>query len=159
MAFNERLHGWGLGVGLALLTLASLPALAGLGEDVASVQKDRVAMKAQTRTSTAAVGYSVEQMQLPSGTVLNEYVSPEGKVFAISWHGPAKPDLRQAFGSYFQQYTSAARQAPRNPTTRRHFQIRQPDLVVESGGRMRAFYGRSYVPSLMPANVTADDIR
>jgi hypothetical protein len=153
------MHGWGLGAGLAVLSLASLPALAGLGEDVSSVQKDRVAMKAQSRTSTPAAGYSVEQIQLPSGTVLNEYVSPEGKVFAISWHGPAKPDLRQAFGSYFQQYTTAAQQAPHNPATRRHFQIRQPDLVVESGGRMRAFYGRGYVPSLLPPNVTADDIR
>jgi hypothetical protein len=156
---NLRLHGWGRAGGLAVLTLASLPVLAGLGGDFTSVQTDRAALKAQMRATTPAAGYSVEQMQLPSGTVLNEYVSPDGKVFAVSWHGPTKPDLRQAFGTYFQQYATAAQQAPRNPGTRRHFQIRQPDLVVESSGRMRAFFGRGYVPSLMPPNVTAEDIR
>jgi hypothetical protein len=154
-----RLHGWGPLIGLVALSLAAVPALAGLGGDISSVQSDRSAMKAQVRATPATVGYSVEQMELPGGTVLSEYVAPNGTVFAVSWFGPTKPDLREAFGSYYQQYVTAAQQAPHNAGTRRHFQIREPDLVVESGGRMRAFYGRAYVPSLMPPNVTAADIR
>jgi hypothetical protein len=146
-------------IGLTLLALTSLPAFAGLGGDVTTVEADRAQMKAQMRTTAPTVGYSVEQMQLPSGTVVNEYISPSGKVFGVSWVGPLKPDLRQALGSYFQQVTSAAQQLPHSTGARRHFEIKQPDLVFESHGHMRLFYGRAYVPSLLPPNVTAADIR
>ena len=37
--------------------------------------------------------------------------------------------------------------------------ITQPGLVIQSGGRMRAFRGRAYVPQLLPPGVTPDDIR
>jgi Protein of unknown function (DUF2844) len=156
---SMRLSSWARAVGLASLTLASLPALAGLGGDISSVQADRTEMRAQVRATAPTVGYSVEQMQLPSGTVVTEYLAPNGKVFAVSWYGPFKPDLRQALGSYVDQYTTAAAQAVHNSGTRRHFQVIGPDLVVQSNGRMRFFYGRAYVPSMLPPNVTAADIR
>jgi hypothetical protein len=146
-------------IGSTALALASLPALAALGGDISSVEADRASMKAEIRATAPTVGYSVEQMRLPSGTVVSEYVSPAGKVFAVSWFGPTKPDLSQTLGSYFQQLTAASQQTAHNPGMRRHFQIRQPDLVFESSGHMRAFYGRAYVPSLLPPNVTAADIR
>jgi hypothetical protein len=156
---SMRLHRWGRITGLAVLSLAAVPAMAGLGGDLSSVQADRADMKAQIRATPATVGYSVEQMQLPGGTVVSEYVSPDGKVFAVSWHGPSKPDLRDALGSYFQQYVTARGQVIHSPGMRRHFQITEPDLVVESSGRMRAFYGRAYVPSLLPPNVSVADIQ
>ncbi|MGH8150186.1 MAG: DUF2844 domain-containing protein [Steroidobacteraceae bacterium] len=146
-------------IGLALLGLCSLPALAGLGGSVDSVQADSVHMRAQLRGSTSAAGYSIEELQLPSGTLLKEYVSPAGKVFAVSWHGPTIPDLRQTLGSYFHQYAEASSVAVHNVRTRRHFEVKQSDLVVQSSGRMRDFYGRAYVPSLLPPNVTAADIQ
>lgn len=146
-------------IGLALLGLSSLPALAGLGGSVDSVQADGVHMKAQVRGSTAAAGFSVEELQLPSGTVVKEYVSPAGKVFAVSWHGPTMPDLRQTLGSYFHQYAEASRVAVHNARTRRHFEVNESDLVVQSEGRMRDYFGRAYVPSLLPPNVTAADIQ
>jgi Protein of unknown function (DUF2844) len=152
-------RGWSALIGLTLLGLTSLPALAGLGGDLSSVEADRVGMKAQMRASPPTVGYSVQEMQLPSGTVVNEYISPSGKVFGVSWFGPLKPDLRQTLGSYFQQAVSASQQVPHSTGARRHFEINQPDLVFESHGHMRAFYGRAYVPSLLPPNVTAADIR
>jgi hypothetical protein len=37
--------------------------------------------------------------------------------------------------------------------------MRDPDLIVESGGRMRNFAGRAYLPNLVPAAVSAGDIR
>lgn len=154
-----RSRAWSFLAGLAVLSLAAVPAMAGLGGDISSVQADRAEMRAQMRVTTPTVGYSVEQMQLPGGTVLNEYVSPSGTVFAVSWSGPTKPDLHQALGSYFQQYAAARQQVVHTTGMRRHFQVTQPDLVVESSGRMRQFYGRAYVPSLLPPNVTAADIR
>jgi len=148
-----------MAIGLALLGQASLPALAALGGTVDTVQADSTRMKAELKAAVPGAGYSVQQLQLPSGTVVSEYVAPNGTVFGVSWHGPMMPNLQQIFGTYFQQYVSASSVAPHNAGTRRHFQIREPDLVVQSNGRMRFYYGRAYVPSLIPANVTADDIQ
>ncbi len=142
-------------VGLALLWQASPPALAGLGGSVDSVQTDGAHLKAQVKDATSGAGYSVQELDLPSGTVVNEYLSPSGMVFGVSWHGPTIPNLSQIFGSYFQQYAAAAQAAPHNAGTRRHFQVSASDLVVQSNARMRSYIGRAYVPSLLPPNVTA----
>lgn len=148
-----------IAIGLALLGQASLPALAALGGTVDTVQADGTRLKAEIKAATPAAGYTVQQLQLPSGTVVSEYVAPNGTVFAVSWHGPTMPSLQQILGTYFQKYVSASSVAPHNAATHRHFQIREPDLIVQSNGRMRFYYGRAYVPSLIPANVTADEIQ
>jgi Protein of unknown function (DUF2844) len=41
----------------------------------------------------------------------------------------------------------------------RHLSIDRSDLVVHSGGHMRAFYGNAYVPALLPPNFTIADIQ
>ncbi len=155
---SMRTGGFGALIGFTALAFTSLPALAGLGGNISSVEADRASMKAEMRATAPAVGYSVQEMRLPSGTVVNEYLSPTGTVFAVSWFGPTKPDLAQTLGSYFQQVAAAGQQIAHTSSMRRHFEIKQADLVFESGGRMRAFYGRAYVPSLLPPNVGAADI-
>lgn len=154
-----RAHWYMTALGLALLWQASTPALAGLGGTVDSVQADTVNMKAELRAATPGAGYSVQELQLPGGTVVKEYVSPSGTVFAVSWHGPFMPNLGQILGTYYQQYVAASKAAVHNGATRRHFQIRQSDLVVQSNGHMRSFHGDAYVPSLLPPNVTPSDIQ
>ncbi len=144
--------------GLGLLGGAALPAFAALGDNVASVSSDLVHMKAQMKGVTPHAGFTVQEIATPSGTLVREYISPTGTVFAVSWNGPTKPDLRQLFGSYFQPFVDASSAAPHNAATRRHFQVRAPDLVVQSNGHMRAFHGRAWVPSLLPPGVTPGDI-
>ena len=141
---------------LALPLLAlPLPALATLGEDAASTQADQLQMKAAIRVAQSGA-FTVHEIQAPSGTVIREFVSPAGKVFAVLWQGPSLPDLRQVLGSYFDPYVEAA-QSKR--TGRGPVSVQQEGLVVESTGRMRAFSGRAYVPQLLPPGITADDIR
>jgi hypothetical protein len=149
-----RVLGW-LTAGVLASQAACLPALATLGEDVATVENDRVHMKAQLRTTSVA-GYTVHEIETPTNTVVREYVSASGKVFAISWSGPLLPDFRQTLGRYFDEYNSGA-SAPR--AGRRHLSIERTDLVVNSHGHMRAFYGNAYVPSLLPPNFSVDDIK
>lgn len=146
-------------IGCGLLAASALPALAALGDNVASVSTDRLHMHAQLKGTTSSVGFTVQEIVAPSGTLVREYISPSGTVFAVSWTGPSKPDLRQLFGSYFQQYVGASSSVRHGAAARRHFEVRQADLVVQSSGRMRAFHGRAYVPSLFPSGVTPDDIR
>jgi hypothetical protein len=144
-------------IAVAGLAQAAPPlALAALGGDVVSVQADGAHMKASVRPGTSVAGYTVQEMTLPSGTVVREYVSSAGKVFAVGWNGPTMPDLRQTLGTYFEQYIAGA-SAPH--VGHRHLTVRQSDLVVQSNGRPRAFYGRAYVPSLLPPNVSIDDLQ
>ncbi|HEY2589999.1 MAG TPA: DUF2844 domain-containing protein [Steroidobacteraceae bacterium] len=144
---------------IGLTAAWALPALAALGDNVASVSNDRLQLHAQLKGVTSSIGFTVHEIEAPSGTLVREYVSPTGTVFAVSWTGPVKPDLRQLFGSYFSQYVSASSTVRHGAATRRHFQVKQPDLIVQSNGRMRAFNGRAYIPSLMPSGVTPSDIR
>ena len=135
----------------------SLPftAFATLGETSASTEADRASMKADVRTLPAR-NYAIHEIQTPSGTTLREYVSQQGMVFAVAWEGPLMPDLRQALGRYFDRYTGAAN-AKRSG--RRQVAIRESDLVVQSGGHMRSFSGRAYLPQLLPQGVTLDELR
>ncbi|HZV53677.1 MAG TPA: DUF2844 domain-containing protein [Rhodocyclaceae bacterium] len=139
----------------ANLLAQTTAALAALGGDAASIDVDRAHMKAQRRI-VAARKYSVQEMQLPSGTTIREYLSPAGKVFAVAWQGPHMPDLRQLFGDHFEAYRDAAQGGRK---ARGPLRVEQPGLVVHSGGHMRGFAGRAYVPQLVPADVSIDEIK
>jgi hypothetical protein len=105
---------------------------------------------------TDAAHYKVHEIQTPSGTTVREFVSAAGSVFAVAWQGPEMPDLRQLLGQYFDQYASGAKSAR---TGRTHLELQQPNLVVQSGGHMRSFAGRAYVPSMLPQGLALDEIR
>ena len=143
-------------VGLLLLGV-SLPARATLGANVSSVESDRARMNANAKAMQHD-GYEVREMEAPGGTVVDEYVSPEGTVFAVTWHGQFPPPMEQILGSYFQQYTSALEAQPKI-YGHRPINIHEAGLVVETGGHMRAHFGRAYIPDLLPQGVTANQIR
>jgi hypothetical protein len=149
-----------LALGTVLLTAAVPPAKAGLGAQAASVEADRVSMKGQLRTRSEP-GYSVQEITAANGGTVREYVSPSGVVFAVSWSGPAMPNLQQTLGTYFTQYVSAAKtqRATRRRTGHNHLEIREPSLVVHAGGHMRQYFGLAYVPSLMPQNLSISDLQ
>jgi Protein of unknown function (DUF2844) len=144
---------WTLAIALLLQT-ASLPAFAALGADLASIATDELKMKGMARVSTAQA-YSVHEIATPSGTRVREYVSPAGKVFAVSWRGPKMPDLKQTLGLYFQQYSAAPRSGP---SDHKHFAIALPGLVLQSSAHGRLYAGWAYVPALLPQNVSVTDI-
>jgi hypothetical protein len=140
---------------LPLLLVLSGPAMAELGGSEASIAADQAHMKA-TRHIVSAPRYTVHEIQTASGTLIREYVSAQGQVFAVAWQGPLMPDLQQILGSYFADYGAAAKnkRARRGPLL-----IQQPGLVVQSGGHMRAFFGRAYIPQLLPPDVSVDEIQ
>ena len=131
------------------------PAFAALGGDSTSVQSDIARMKGALRITSSA-GVTVHEITTASGTVVREYITPGDTVFAVSWHGPAIPDLRQMLGSYYGQFEQAA-SAP-HPGGHRHLAIEQPGLVVQASGRTRSYHGRAWVPSLVPQNFSVNDI-
>jgi hypothetical protein len=148
-----------LGKVIILLTLVlPSPAVASLGASESSVQDDRVRLQATT-TLTSTRAYTVHELTSPLGTVVREYVSPAGTVFAVSWQGPFQPDMKQILGSYFEQYSLAAKTQRENQPRHSPLDIHQPSLVFQSTGHMRAYFGRAYDPRLLPPGVNADELR
>ena len=145
---------------VALCVLAyPFSASAALGGDATSVQTDQVLMKGSLITIREKA-YTVNEIKTPSGTVVKEYASPAGKIFAVAWQGPFLPNLRQLFGTYFEQYSRAAQTRSSNrPRVRGPLLIREPGLVVLSGGHMRAFFGKAYVPEMVPQGVRIEEIQ
>jgi hypothetical protein len=136
--------------------LAPLPARASLGQQVDSIEADRVEMQG-TRRVLQGTGYVVHELQSPTGTAVREYVGTDGRVFAVAWQGPFIPNLRQLLGAYFEPFSRAAQAAHRpghGPLV-----VALPELVVESSGHMRAFVGRAYLRSLVPAGAAEEGIR
>jgi len=131
-------------------------ALATLGEPEATVQTDTAQLQGSIKASTERESFRVHEIQLPSGTVLREFVSLDGKVFAVAWNGPYMPNLRQALGRYFDSYVSGAKL---NHSDLKHLQIYQPDLVVQARGHMRAFSGRAYLPTALPNGFNLGDLQ
>ncbi|MGH8291005.1 MAG: DUF2844 domain-containing protein [Steroidobacteraceae bacterium] len=150
-----------LALGAVLLAKGAwLPATAALGDTMASIQADQLSLKGQLRVRSEP-GYSVQEITAASGTVVREYVSPAGVVFAVSWTGRAMPNLEQTLGTYFTRYQAAVksqRAAHVHRLGHDQLEVRTPGLVVHAGGHMRQYFGIAYVPSLLPANLSISDL-
>jgi hypothetical protein len=127
-------------------------ALAVLAGDLASVGRDALAFGASTSQTAKGVA-TVHTQALSNGLLVRQYVDASGLVFAVAWEGPVLPDFERLLGTAFQTYAAAVRQQKRGVF------IQNPDLVIESGGMMRSFAGRAFLPAKLPANLTAQDIR
>jgi hypothetical protein len=134
--------------------LACAPALAGLGGDATSVEADRASLKGALHITSAA-SYAVHEINSSDGMQVHEYVSPAGKVFAVSWRGAGIPDLRQMLGSYYGEFAQAASQPHYN---HHHLSVQTANVVVQSSGHARSFLGRAWVPALLPQNFASNDI-
>jgi hypothetical protein len=145
--------------GIALITLGlGLPAFAALGGDVNSVQTDQAYMRASIKT-TAGQAFTTHEIKTPMGTIVREFVSPSGRVFGVAWRGPSVPPMQQILGSYFQQFSAGVQAHHAAYVGRSPLNIQQPGLVVQSSGHPRGYFGRAYVPEMLPQGVTPDQIR
>jgi hypothetical protein len=113
------------------------------------------ARAAQATTPTGAP-YTEVARTLETGTVVREYVGADGIVFAVSWSGPFKPDLRELLGRHFDDFRQASE--PVAPT-RGAAQVESGDLVVQQSGHMGAFEGRAWLQSRLPAGFDPQAMR
>jgi hypothetical protein len=134
-----------------------LPAAAHLGGDAVSVDTDRQVFHSQLR-SIPMQQYNRHEISGSSGSWVHEYETRQGTVFALTWQGELPPDLQQLLGDYYQRFQAAAAAHVR-PGLHRQLNITAADLVVQSIGRLRAFRGMAYIPSLVPAGVSVADLQ
>lgn len=115
-----------------------------MGAKMASVEMGRYARHALTRVN---------------GGTVHELTNASGQVFAVTWSGPGKPDLRSLLGRYFPMLQSATGATGRAMHSRRRPpQVNQSDIQIQTAGHMGWFRGVAFVPSLAPAGFAAADL-
>ncbi len=134
------------------LVFAGGAAQAHLGGGLASVQADGVAWQAPA-VFVSGARFSVFTHTTAEGVKVRQFVSLEGLVFAVAWDGPVLPDMERLLGGQFPLYQNALQQRKRS------VRVDTPSLSLESGGMMRAFVGRAYLPDQLPAGVTALELQ
>jgi len=140
----------------AACTILAAPAHAALGGAYDTVLADRAHLAAKLTSSSAAT-HTVHALTMTNG-VAREFARPDGGVFAITWRGPGRPDLRQLLGPYFD--TFQADNAPRGGRrSRRPLSVNRSDIVVQTGGHPGAFWGVAYLPKMTPAGFAARDLQ
>ena len=144
-----------LALGLFALPVA---ARAELGGPTASVLVDRDRMGARM-TSHALGGYRRHELTRANGGTVHELTNAGGQVFAVTWSGPGKPDLRSLLGRYFTTLQSDAAGFGRGMhALRRPPQVNSPDLQIQTAGHMGWFRGVALIPSLAPAGFSTSDL-
>lgn len=145
-------------IGAGLLALYAVPSWAHLGGGTASVEADRQVIRGASVATTSLQQYDVKQIDSAHGTV-REYMSRDGAVFAVAWHGTQPPNLQQLFNGYFARYEASAAALASRPDARRHVDVQASDLIVHAVAYMRTYRGFAYVPSLLPAGVSLADLQ
>lgn len=141
---------------LAVLILASIPAWATLGQSEASVTTDQLQMKTQARVQSLP-NYTVHQLT-SAGSMIQEFVSPQGQVFAVTWSGRSVPDMNQLLGTYVTNLQTAT-PAQTHILRLRGLTVRTDDFVYSSFCHMQSCVGKAYVPSLLPSGLSAEVVR
>jgi hypothetical protein len=91
-------------------------------------------------------------------TTINEYATSTGEIIAYTWQGPTMPDLNALLGKYAGSYRAGAAASPATGNLHAS-RVVGPDVIVESGGLMRSYTGRVWLPTEMPPGVTSADFR
>jgi len=141
------------------LVAAGAPSLAVLGGEAASVETDRLQMRATRQATRAALQGSVQEIRLADGSSIRQFINARGIVYAVAWSTRVKPDFAQLLGQHASTFDAGVAAVARQPGLRRSVTVDQGDVVVVSSGRPGAFVGRAWLKSELPAGASADAIR
>ncbi len=143
-----------------VIACVALPrnAHAELGGPLSSVSVDRGRMGAQMR-SVSTGRYARHELTRPNGGLVREFTNAKGEVFAVTWAGPGKPDLRTVLGRYFATIQTGGGATGRSMhSLRRPAQVSNADLQIQTGGHMGWFHGAAFIPSLAPAGFSTSEL-
>jgi len=139
----------------ALAAVASAPAQAALGGDVASVLRDQQSLQA-THSVTPAANYDLYESITADGMRLREYVDRSGKVFGITWQGRRSPDVAALLGTHAARYLEEAHAQRGNHHV---LTINDADLLLSVVRLPRGWRGQAYLPSAIPAGVNRAELK
>ena len=149
------LLGWSCSAVVLALVLQSSPAArAALGDDVAAVATDQARLHASVQVWRKS-NYDIHELDSPTGIRIRHYVDGNGKIFAVSWSGGWRPNLRDIMGVYYDKFIAATRG---KRIARGVARIVLPGMVVVMGGHQRALFGHVYLTDLLPAGFSSGDV-
>jgi Protein of unknown function (DUF2844) len=152
-------------IALVVATLSPFAAYAALGSAPGANTHAVAAPRSLLRSTTSGAGsasavtsvapYTVREASGTDGVTIREYVLPSNVVFAVTWRGPVRPDMNALLGSYFSHFSNAgeARTRGTGPLLEH-----SGDFHIESAGHAGDFFGKAYLPRLVPSNVVASDL-
>jgi hypothetical protein len=123
-------------------------------------------MPAMPRAGSAAVANHLADASIrirawtdEGGTKIHEYATGDGLIFAYTWEGPTMPNLDGLLGRYSATYRAKAAELAGTRGSLHASRIVQPDLIVDSGGQMRSYVGRAWLPAAIPPGVSPADLQ
>ena len=143
---------------VAAMLLFPVAALGELGGTVSSVQADQQRLHGALRVS-AAQAYALHEIRTASNGVVHEYVSADGKVFAVTYQGQFPGESNELLGAYGGQLAQAMHSAQRQRHVGGSVHIELPGLTYHAAGHMRYFSMRAFVPERVPQGVALEEIR
>jgi hypothetical protein len=154
---TPRFRSWlGAAIALAAVRVFSPSARAAVGDDVATVAADQARLHASLRifrrdaidANDANGGFTVHELAAASGVTIRNFVADAGKIFAVSWSGGWRPNLRDIMGSHYDRFIAATRG---RRVARGVARIELPGMIVVMGGPQRASFGHVILTDLAPA--------
>ncbi|CAD6533899.1 DUF2844 domain-containing protein [Paraburkholderia sabiae] len=136
-------------------TLTACDARAELGGTMPALQANEPCTQHAVPGSAVRVQSTVDA----GGTTINAYATCDGLIFAYAWQGPTMPDLARLLGPYADGYRAKAATQLSAFGHLHASRVEQPDVVVESGGQMRSYVGRAWLPAAVPSGFSLADLR
>ena len=144
---------WIAAAGLSLASAAH----AELGGAVSTRFANETRAIAATSAATMA-GFTRHETVRANGGMVHEFTNGSGQVFAVSWSGPGKPDLRTLLGRYFDVTVASPAPSRALRTLRQPVQAGGAGVQIASSGHMGWFRGIAYVAALAPPGFTPTDL-
>jgi Protein of unknown function (DUF2844) len=141
-------------VGIALVGPAAA-AYAGLGEPREHLEEDRTALQSAPIVVAHTGAYDRHTLQTARGITVHEYTDRAGTVFAVSFVGPAMPDLKVLLGERYAEY---AAKAHASPSTHKVYTHTSRTLQLSIVKLPRGFTGTALVPDGVPPGVDPRDL-
>lgn len=141
-----------------LLALVSSATVAGLGSRAApssAFPSPSPSASAWTLAPRAIPDVYSTTVTIEAGTEIRQYVNRDGLVFAVAWCGPDLPDMRDLLGAHVGALLARGQRSGQFT----HLRLQAGGVVIVSGGRIGAFDGKAWVPELLPAGFSIDEIR
>jgi hypothetical protein len=103
--------------------------------------------------------YAIHEMHTANQGVIREFVSPEGKVFAVAYHGQLLGESNALLGSYAPQIGRALAGSRAGKHRGGPVSVQLPGLVYEASGHMRSYVVHAYVTESVPQGVKVEELR
>lgn len=146
---------WINSIGLIFL-VGAMNAYAALGGKIESLPKESKGKVLQRLATTPAKRFSIYEIRSPA-SVIREYVSPGGVVFALGWEGITHPDLSVHLGEFAKDFAKTQKEMGFRRGMR-HSIFETDQVTVERWGHERNHRGRAYCLSLFPPGVSIGEI-